>query len=535
MVLAPPAPPIDPNAGGGAVTISDDADASVTRIGAWTYSTVTGGYWGQGYHYPARGDAAARNEWPAPAGYQAVYARWTSASNRATDAPYTITHAGGPAVRRVNQEIGGGQWNLLGIYAFDPAAGHKVVLSGDANGYVVADAIRYVQQPSPPPGAIIVDNDDPETSTAGAWVTTSGPGAGDFWGPDWRHSAAGTGADSFTWTPTIPTAGRYHVYARWLAYPNRATDAPYTIHHQTGATTVRVNQELDGSRWNLLGTYEMVPGSGHRVVLSDDANEYVTADAVMFVPDTTSRVVAADAIRLVANTAEDPLFVHADHLGTPRRMTDGARTVVWDHLTRPFGETYSLLGVFENNRRFPGQYFDSETELHYNYFRDYDPALGRYVQSDPIGLRGGLNTYGYVSGNPEKFSDKYGLSGPYHPPLGVSLRCHPDDTCPQLRGKMHVINRMIQSHQGWDRHVPPPRGGGRHALEIAELWRAYARCQAIYEGKCCDQKTEFSPSRVPVPSPVPRGIRNGPSLPYTPGTGIGGRGTGGAGITPYLR
>ena len=120
----------------------------------------------------------------------------------------------------------------------------------------------------------------------------------------------------------------------------------------------------------------------------------------MFALDTTSRVVAADAIRLVANTAEDPLFVHADHLGTPRRMTDTARAVVWDHVTRPFGETVSLLGVFENNRRFPGQYFDSETDLHYNYFRDYDPALGRYVQSDPIGLDGGLNTYSYVESNP---------------------------------------------------------------------------------------------------------------------------------------
>ena len=128
----------------------------------------------------------------------------------------------------------------------------------------------------------------------------------------------------------------------------------------------------------------------------------------MLVPDTTGRVVAADAIRLVANTAEDPLFVHADHLGTPRAMTDTAQAVVWDHVTRPFGETYALLGLAENNRRFPGQYFDAETDLHYNYFRDYDPALGRYVQSDPIGLIGGLNTFAYVKNRAINFYDAQG-------------------------------------------------------------------------------------------------------------------------------
>jgi len=108
-------------------------------------------------------------------------------------------------------------------------------------------------------------------------------------------------------------------------------------------------------------------------------------------------------------------FVHTDHLDTPRTITNGAQQTVWrwDN-DDAFGnnapnENPSALGNFACNLRLPGQYFDKETNLHYNYFRDYDPSIGRYVQSDPIGLNGGINTYGYVGGNPLSLIDPFGL------------------------------------------------------------------------------------------------------------------------------
>jgi RHS repeat-associated protein len=85
----------------------------------------------------------------------------------------------------------------------------------------------------------------------------------------------------------------------------------------------------------------------------------------------------------------------------------GRRLLWWDQL-RGKRKTRSLRRP--RNVILSGQYFDGETGLHYNYFRDYDPATGRYVESDPVGLSGGINSYAYVSENPVGFVDPYGLS-----------------------------------------------------------------------------------------------------------------------------
>ncbi len=103
-----------------------------------------------------------------------------------------------------------------------------------------------------------------------------------------------------------------------------------------------------------------------------------------------------------ANTSNaDIYYIHNNHLNTPQVISDAQGDSVWQADYSPFGQaSVSASSTIAFNLRFPGQYFDAETGLHYNYYRVYDPAIGRYIQSDPIGLGGGLNTYAYALGNP---------------------------------------------------------------------------------------------------------------------------------------
>jgi RHS repeat-associated protein len=103
-------------------------------------------------------------------------------------------------------------------------------------------------------------------------------------------------------------------------------------------------------------------------------------------------------------------FVHNDHLGSPMLQTNGEAEITWRNQALPFGQEYQA-SITEQGFGFPGQYQDIESGYSYNYFRDYDSSLGRYIQSDPIGLVGGVNTYGYVGGNPISYVDEFGLCG----------------------------------------------------------------------------------------------------------------------------
>ncbi|QNN47223.1 RHS repeat protein [Thermomonas brevis] len=111
-------------------------------------------------------------------------------------------------------------------------------------------------------------------------------------------------------------------------------------------------------------------------------------------------------------------YIEPDHLGTPRVIIDGVRDVpiwMWSITGEAFGNTPPNQDsdndgiVFDFDLRYPGQRYDQAAGLNYNYFRDYDPNTGRYVESDQIGLNGGISTFAYTSNNPLGFSDPTGL------------------------------------------------------------------------------------------------------------------------------
>ena len=117
---------------------------------------------------------------------------------------------------------------------------------------------------------------------------------------------------------------------------------------------------------------------------------------------------------------ESILNLHTDHLLTARYATNAGGSTVWSWDSGAFGKE-APTGSATVNLRFPGQYFDAETGLHYNWHRYYDPTTGRYITSDPLGLAAGLNTYGYAAQNPLSTIDRDGLEFAINPrDLGIN-------------------------------------------------------------------------------------------------------------------
>jgi RHS repeat-associated protein len=120
-------------------------------------------------------------------------------------------------------------------------------------------------------------------------------------------------------------------------------------------------------------------------------------------------------VALVDHSGTSPAlyFVHADHLGAPQKATDSSKSLVWDAQFEPFGETYAVSGALTQLLMFPGQYHDGETGYADNWHRSYDPATGRYLQADPLGLEAGVNLYAYANGNPVRYTDPTGEFVPF--------------------------------------------------------------------------------------------------------------------------
>jgi len=186
---------------------------------------------------------------------------------------------------------------------------------------------------------------------------------------------------------------RSYVYSQ----PNRLTHvlergaeiAEYVYNSEGQRTKKIANAETKIFHYDLMG---------HLIAETDENG--VTLAEYIYLRDKVLAMVTQGGI----------YYYHNDHSETPQILTDETGRIVWQANYKPFGEAEILVEEVENPFRFPGQYYDQETGLHYNYFRDYHPSIGRYIQPDPIGLWGGINPYTYARNNPVNFVDPRGQS-----------------------------------------------------------------------------------------------------------------------------
>ena len=257
----------------------------------------------------------------------------------------------------------------------------------------------------------------------------------------------GTSTSSpYTLTLTNVAAGSYTYSATAydsLGVSATSTNASVTVNPVSTVPTVTLTAPTDGATYiapasiTLSATAAESGGTIARVDFYSGTSLLAAATAAPYsytwsnipVGSYTFTAVATDTSNI--STTSSPVsvsvgaaavtqiyYIYTDQLNTPRLITDTANTPVWRNdqadpfnASAPYDDPGNTGHHFVFNLRFPGQYYDQETGLAYNYYRDYDPSTGRYIQSDPIGLAGGMNTYAYVDGNPLKYVDQKGLAG----------------------------------------------------------------------------------------------------------------------------
>jgi RHS repeat-associated protein len=193
---------------------------------------------------------------------------------------------------------------------------------------------------------------------------------------------------------------------------NLTGDAAYTFGYDARGRLVQVTQGALTTQYAINGLGQRVGKQGPLVSTGTEYFVYDGAGHLVGEYDATGTVIQETV--WLGNLPVGVLmpgavyYVNSDHLGAPRSIVDTNGNTVWAWNRDPFGNGQPT-GTMTYNLRFPGQYYDAETGLSYNMARDYNPAIGRYIQSDPIGLAGGVNTYAYVGGNPVGGIDPNGL------------------------------------------------------------------------------------------------------------------------------
>ncbi|MFV1952106.1 MAG: fibronectin type III domain-containing protein [Nitrospinota bacterium] len=267
--------------------IVDNADSGFSVIGDWdTYSVSNFAIYGPDLRYHVAGTGTNKAVWDAelingPDTYK-VNVWYLGHAHLASNAPFTVNHGGMADTVIVNQQINKGRWVSLGVYDFAGDGTENVTLTDDADKGVVADAVKFEPCTTVLDG--IVDNTDCNFSVAGDWKTAVKSPSPGFYGSEYCWTFAGFGAGKAAWTAELADgAGFYEVFVWYPIHTDYATNAPYTINHADGSDTVLVDQSINGGQWVSIGIYNFADDGAGSVTLSDDADNYVIADAVRFV------------------------------------------------------------------------------------------------------------------------------------------------------------------------------------------------------------------------------------------------------------
>jgi len=235
----------------------------------------------------------------------------------------------------------------------------------------------------------------------------------------YSYDAAGNALSDGTATYTYNDAGRM------MSATSNGTTATYSLN----ALGQRVRKTVSGA-----SAYFVYDEAGHLAGEYDGSGNLIQ-ETIWFGETPV-------AVLKLSGSTTSVFYVHADHLNTPRRITRASdNMIVWRWDSDPFGTIAASedpdadTKAFVYNFRFAGQYYDSESGLHYNYYRDYDPITGRYIESDPLGLLGGLNSYLYAEATPVRSVDPLGLktcgSGWNEPFVPDNPRSFPFSDCCQ--------------------------------------------------------------------------------------------------------
>jgi len=281
-------------------------------------------------------------------------------------------------------------------------------------------------------------------------LTSATSGSGGYGSLTWAYDANGNVSSSVA--NSVTTSYTTTANTNRLASLSGGANVTYSYPTTGNLGTATSGGVTTGSTYDAAGRlmslatpslYEgyMYGADGSRAVKQNGAQSFWTAFSydqwghLIYENDDNTGTAISEYIYLgdklvgVWSPAQHHLYsAHTDRLGAPQVLTDHNRAVNWKAVYQPYGfstvtTSSGPSGTPIQHLRLPGQYYDSEFGYLHNGWRDFNPGTGRYIQNDPIGLSGGMNTYRYAKDNPEMYTDPSGLSEV----CGRLVPCNPSD------------------------------------------------------------------------------------------------------------